>query len=64
MLYFGIWSLRERDSNSFILAVKREEVFQMNKVKENEWRGNPFVIIAGILVLYTASNSIITLLNL
>lgn len=36
----------------------------MNKVKENEWRGNPFVIIAGILVLYTASNSIITLLNL
>ncbi|SFL93648.1 hypothetical protein SAMN04490355_102661 [Pelosinus propionicus DSM 13327] len=36
----------------------------MNEDKENEWRGNPFVILAGILVLYTASNSIITLLNL
>jgi hypothetical protein len=46
------------------LIVKSEEVFHMSKVKENEWRGNPFVILAGILVLYTASNSIITLFNL
>lgn len=36
----------------------------MKKAKENEWRSHPVVILAGILVLYTASNSIITLLNL
>lgn len=34
------------------------------KEKEKEWRSHPFVIFAGILVLYTASNSIITLFNL
>ena len=32
--------------------------------KENEWRNHPIVIFVGILVLYTASNSIIALFNL
>jgi hypothetical protein len=34
------------------------------KRKENEWRRHPLVILTGILVLYTASNSIIALFNL
>jgi hypothetical protein len=34
------------------------------KEKENEWRSHPLVILTGILVLYTASNSIIVLFNL
>jgi hypothetical protein len=36
----------------------------MDKIKENEWHSHPLVILAGILVLYTAGNSIMTLLNL
>jgi len=37
-----------------------------NDIKErtNEWRNHPIVIVAGILVIYTASNSIMALLNL
>jgi hypothetical protein len=34
------------------------------KERENEWRNHPIVIFAGILVLYTASSSIIALFNL
>jgi hypothetical protein len=36
-----------------------------NDIKErtNEWRYHPIVIFAGILVLYTASSSIMALLN-
>jgi hypothetical protein len=35
-----------------------------DNVKEEEWRTHPIVIFTGILVLYTASNSIIALFNL
>jgi hypothetical protein len=34
------------------------------KERTNEWNNHPIVIFAGILVLYTASSSIIALLNL
>jgi len=33
------------------------------KERANEWRNHPIVIFVGILVMYTASNSIIALLN-
>jgi len=33
------------------------------KERINEWRYHPIVIFAGILVIYTASNSIMALLN-
>jgi len=33
------------------------------KERKNEWKNYPIVIFATILVIYTASNSIIALLN-
>jgi len=36
--------------------------YELDNIKENEWRNHPIVIFAGILVLYTATSSIITLL--
>ena len=36
----------------------------MNEEIKNEWSYHPIVIFAGILVMYTASNSIIVLFNL
>jgi hypothetical protein len=35
-----------------------------DKKRENEWYNHPIVIFTGILVLYTAINSIIALFNL
>ena len=35
-----------------------------DKKRENEWHNHPVVIFTGILVLYTAINSIIALFNL
>jgi len=36
----------------------------MDIIKTDEWRSHPIIIFTGIIVLYTASNSIIALLNL
>jgi len=36
----------------------------METGRKNEWNYHPIVIFAGMLVLYTASNSIIALFNL
>jgi len=36
----------------------------MDKGRKNEWSYHPIVIIAGILVFYSASSSIVALFNL
>ncbi|GMA99513.1 hypothetical protein [Pelosinus sp. IPA-1] len=36
--------------------------YERDNIKEKEWCSHPIVIFAGILVLYTATSSIITLL--
>jgi hypothetical protein len=33
------------------------------KERENEWHGHPIVIFTGLLVLYTASNSVMALFH-
>jgi hypothetical protein len=38
-----------------------KEVFDLNNC---EWKESPIVFIAGLLVVYTASNSIMALFNL
>ncbi|WP_255348792.1 hypothetical protein [Pelosinus sp. HCF1] len=38
-----------------------KEVFDLNNC---EWKENPIVFIAGLLVVYTAGNSIMALFNL
>jgi len=35
-----------------------------NNINEKQWSNQPIVLFAGILVMYTVSNSIIALLNL
>ncbi|SFL78761.1 hypothetical protein SAMN04490355_10181 [Pelosinus propionicus DSM 13327] len=34
-----------------------------HKNKEFEWKNNPIVVFAGVLAVYTAGNSIITLFS-
>ena len=34
------------------------------KKREKEWRGHPIIIFTGILVLYTASTSVLALFKL